>query len=886
MNRQSLKKYVFVYTGLFMIWLSCVLLWYRAMGKLPFRKVDGTEQIYISFVYIGSWFRQIFRNIFLEHRFVIPLWDSSIGFGQDVWNTFTMMLGDPLNWISAFIPRRFAETGFAWLLYVKIYLSGLAYMAYAYHKKKPAVPALVGTMVYAFSATIYIGFIQQIMIAPMYLFPILMIGVDHVWENRKPYLYIITLSLCFFNYYYFAYMMCIFVAGHCIIRYIFGDCERSIQSLGRLVGRFLLYSILGIGLAAVVILPVAYTLLSNERLSLGYTVPLIYDKQFVGGVVSGFLTGNWMGSKDCIIGFGALALPLVSYSLITKGKAIQKVEFLLLSVGLCFPFFGHVMNGFSYPANRWVWCYCMVVAGLTVEAVQQIKNITALRFGLVTIILAAYFVVSVYFFGVTNIEFRYSWIFALISWCALYIMTMHRRVLVEAALVCLTVLSCITLSTFYFCPVFTGRVEESADDNGELYESIIKSGGLPLLKYADCSDGSRFDAGVPGRVRNSTWLTSYSGMDFYMNNYNPAVTSYLNHMGMLTSPFLGGYAGQNKRSELETLAGVNYYILPKGQTEGQPYGFDTLLKEKQRGNLYTSSVPNRIMFTYKETVPWEEYEKADPYIRQQMVTHACVLDNQNSGSKKGEILFDDDEITYTLNPEDSSRIDNKRIEIGQTGDTLDLSFSPVANCEVYIYFENFKMDYSHGETAFIAYVAGRNGEEEYELLQQAFDGLTPNSHMYGGKTDWLINLGYTKTSLDNILIRFGTAGSYAFDAIKVYAKPEQEIKASLDRMHTNDVYNIKEKKYENSYTAEYNIEDERYLFMAIPYSAGWKAYVDGKKVPVLRANDGFMAIAAEPGSHILEVKYRTPWLLEGMIVTLFFLFMSVGICVFKRKEYI
>ena len=58
------------------------------------------------------------------------------------------------------------------------------------------------------------------------------------------------------------------------------------------------------------------------------------------------------------------------------------------------------------------------------------------------------------------------------------------------------------------------------------------------------------------------------------------------------------------------------------------------------------------------------------------------------------------------------------------------------------------------------------------------------------------------------------------------------------------------------------------MFLAIPYSADWKAFVDGKQVEIMRADYGFLALKIDEGSHLIEINYETPKLETGIIISI------------------
>jgi hypothetical protein len=58
------------------------------------------------------------------------------------------------------------------------------------------------------------------------------------------------------------------------------------------------------------------------------------------------------------------------------------------------------------------------------------------------------------------------------------------------------------------------------------------------------------------------------------------------------------------------------------------------------------------------------------------------------------------------------------------------------------------------------------------------------------------------------------------------------------------------------------------VILTDPYFPGWRAYVDGKRAPVLEAYGGVRGVVVEAGDHLVEMRYR-PWsVLLGALMTL------------------
>jgi hypothetical protein len=61
-----------------------------------------------------------------------------------------------------------------------------------------------------------------------------------------------------------------------------------------------------------------------------------------------------------------------------------------------------------------------------------------------------------------------------------------------------------------------------------------------------------------------------------------------------------------------------------------------------------------------------------------------------------------------------------------------------------------------------------------------------------------------------------------------------------------------------------------YLVFSEPYYPGWRVYVEGKQVPILRANYAFSAVFLEAGKHKVERHYRPNSVLFGTVSSLIF----------------
>ncbi len=71
----------------------------------------------------------------------------------------------------------------------------------------------------------------------------------------------------------------------------------------------------------------------------------------------------------------------------------------------------------------------------------------------------------------------------------------------------------------------------------------------------------------------------------------------------------------------------------------------------------------------------------------------------------------------------------------------------------------------------------------------------------------------------------------------------------------------------NSVSLEVTVAEPKFLFMSESYYPGWKAYIDGKRTHIYRANYAFRALFLNPGKHKIEFIYD-PWTFKvGLKIT-------------------
>lgn len=878
-------SYVMLYMLLFMLCYGIFLLSYH---KAFFRNFDGFDQHYISFLYLGLWGRTIYLNLIHGVHPIVPMWSQAIGYGADIPTSLAAYLWDPFNWISVFIPSAYAEQGYAVMIILKFYAAGLAFSILANSRGWTNGATLCGAIIYVFSATAQVGFYQSFFINPLIIFPLLIVGVDRLYSKKKSGLYTAVLAYSFVSYFYFAYMMSILVLLYVVLRIVADYHDRlrnSLQKIAKIILSFLLYSIIAVGISATGLLPSVLVMLHAGRLGLPHYIPVFFDKGYYGGIFLHFLQPFNMLGRDCAVGFGSMALICVIVLFMQKGKYQRiKAEFILMVFALCLPFAGHVMNGMNYTANRWAFAYCLLVACIVTMILPSMKNLNRVQAVIVSCICFVYVILGKGVFSAHGISY---WALAgllLISCGLLFIYPKFSIRLFYQSATVICSLAVIALSFFSYSRFLLNGFSYNTDV-GTAYDAANNNGGLPLLNEISVDNGTRLDRSGLDTVNNASWLYDQSVINFYISVYNNDIDLFHKSLALNTNPCNYAYSGLDRRSELEALLGVTHFFVNK-DTPFRPIGFTNLEAEKEilinrlsnspiTACSYSADQRNSLFYTFDKAITYDTYEKLKPIERQQALMKAVVLDEPAAQMKLSlsqiENVIDRKTVNYSLFSFGDVQVNNDlhTAFVPSAGGQVVLTFDDITDGEVYLSFKHLIFQNGKAQNYSIS-AEGRYRETESKREQNVygaydiFSGNTYYSHMYGGKTDWIINLGNLESPVNTVVLTFNDPGTYTWDDLDLVVRPVSEVKKNIDQLgRISSPVSVGV----NEYSLDVNTNSAKYLFTSVPFSEGWKFYDNGKKVDAQRADCGFMAIRLDGGAHHIVMKYITPGFYTGMVIS-------------------
>lgn len=169
-------------------------------------------------------------------------------------------------------------------------------------------------------------------------------------------------------------MMTLMLGIYALIRFF--DCyeKERIKEFFLMSGRVAGTYLIGIGLAAPLFIPAVVGFLTSDRLgaavernyfSYGWAY---YRKNFLRIIAP---TGSWVS-----LSLAAIALPAVVL-LLSQRKNRRSLKLLLIACAAIYalPLGGYIMNGFSYPSQRWTFGAALLLSYIVVEMLPLLLNL-------------------------------------------------------------------------------------------------------------------------------------------------------------------------------------------------------------------------------------------------------------------------------------------------------------------------------------------------------------------------------------------------------------------------------------------------------------------------------------------------------------------------------
>ena len=885
--------YYSLYTLIFSILCLCVFGIFIKNGRsfvFDGGGQDGISQHYISLVYMGNYLREILRNLFINHKLIIPQWDTSLGLGADIITTMNYyVLGDPLNLLAVFVSPENTEYLYAALIILRLYLAGITFSMYCRYWKFRPFYILLGSCIYCFcSYALYTGIMHPFFLNPMIYFPLLLLGIEKIFEKKSPAIFIWSVFCAAVSNFYFFYMLSIFMFLYAVFRYIMIFGKIRLKELTGWLMKFIGFYLLGIGLSGILFLPNVISILSSSRISASHYIPLLYQADYYEKFLATFVFNNC--GYYTLLGFSSMAFLSMVLLFMKKGNLHLKLASILLTLFFIVPYIGHVLNGFTYVSNRWSWSYAFLVALISVKMLPELAELKTREKWKVCVIVLAYTLLAL-FPKAARDKGRLAAV-ALI-WCCLFavlVMLRMKSVLkktwktVYMPVLMLCTAAGILLNVYARYASFGADMAADCAAAGEVLDQVKSS---PVHLLADSGENTvqtRMDTSNISdkmNIRNAGCIQNVQSTSFYFSTANQAVAKFLREM-YLNTPMEQSYTSLDGRYVLNALTGCQYTAVRNGDEQYLPYGYEEKTAEDAAYSLYQSDISLPFSYVYDSYMDRENYDKLTVTQKQQAALQTCILTSDDQMELKNtsdSVVYTDQEMPYELESSDDVEVKDGEFLVREKGSSIKLHFEGMDDCETYVIVEGMDYQALPGEEEDEAVAV--NLKVTYGNSRKNIRYMTNKDNFYCGIKEFLCNLGYRSKGEGEIEITFPYAGVYKMSDLKIVCQPMKglaDLTAIRKQNGLSDVA-VKDNSVKGSITAKEN----QMLCITVPYSEGWTAYIDGKESKLYQVNTLYSGVYVTPGEHTVEMKYHTPYFREGAVLSLISFLITLGIMI-RRKN--
>lgn len=799
-----------------------------------------------------------------------------IGTGMNFMAIAAYYLASPFNLLTIIWPGNMADI-VSFFILVKMGLAAFSATYYLTKKfGKQNIATVVFGMVYALSAY-FAAFSWNIMwLDCMWLLPFIILGLDRLVNEKKCKMYCIALALGIFSNYYIGIMLCIYS----VIYFIYLLCTADVDTtLGKIKARliivkdFVLYSLLGGGLAACVILPEYFNLLITKSAESSFPSAL---EEYFSILYMIFRSLICIPVADlkyphdpniyCTMAVFILIPLFWMCKHISKKERVGKTVIaviMLLSFNFNIP--NYIWHGLHFPNSlpcRESFLYIFLIITMAYEALLYIREYTAPQIagsagasvGLILILEEIF--KNAEFFSDLAVETSmlkiayFSMLFIVIY--AILIFWYRKKPELKGFLTYLMVL-------IVFCELtlnmnVTGI--PSTSSRSGYYESTDAYHQLNEIAKQDAkSEGINFHRSETAShsTRNDGARFGYNSMSTFSSVSSAAMQDYYDEIGLQTSYNAYSYYGHTPLTA--SLFSIKYEYstgeasIPSATNLLNSVQYTTSSGSASTLNLYKykNTLPLGFMINSSTMANWDT-STGNPFMTQNNFVTSAINGGTPIFHKLKSSSVGTFSAEYDLDEEDTYKITGKE-------QTFDIYFFCTTSAET-----------------LTATVSGNTSNT------LSFSSTNQNYICHVGN----VNAGSTITITAGDGQSISACYAYAFD------NDAWETDYKLLSANPYQVSDYSDTKITGTITAG----TTGIMYTSIPYDEGWSVYVDGVKTKAVEICDGALTgVLLTSGTHEVTFKYCPQGFVMGIIITiacililLCIIFKNNILAIFKRNK--
>ncbi len=821
----------------------------------------------------------------------LQIYRFDIGLGSDFFLSYGYYsLFDPLTIMAYLIPLKHLEFSFYLITIIRLYLSGTFIIILARKFGVKDRRALLSTAIfYCFNITVlYSAFRHPLFINGPMLLPLVILGAEKIFRGESPYLLIISSFLGIITQFYFFIYTSFGFELFVLIRLFPKIKNESFKSFFKTFIYINLVYCLGTFLGGFVLIPQLMGTISGGRTaSKGFVFYNSYD--YLTYLLSFLVPVIGSRYSPTIGNFFVLFIVLIYF--FNRKKTWEKYFFLILVILLFIPFFGYLINICSYITNRWTYLIILPTAlmlGKVIDKPEEVED-KAISSSYKTFLVLGSLLAG---FGIlTFAEFSDSFfIFLLILIPLILLEYIMIRVIVKKnfgtgikkylnsklinSIILILGFLMIFGKSFAGATFLTVSEGLSSYSDRDSFEAIRKDEDFFRVDQNKYVLNSDF-------LSNDNLIYGFPATYSYNTMNNGHINDMIEFFNIVNHNNTVGYNGFNERSALNSINHVKYLIVRESEKIRIPSGFrlfqtirlekfeeDRFNKATNTGNIeyqdgqkvyedayiYINENFLNFGFVYHSYIKAKDLEEFSAVGRENVLLDAVILDQECDLPK----YFPDDQIR--IEPKnlvlDNLRIEEGRIISGKGGGSIGFLVENVREAELYLETLGLVKDEIY---------------QDYTIYYETETSFHKEKHYAYGKNfyfdnrDHLINVGYFQEDDVNVRITF-EEGGYGFKSIGYYINPVSELQEKIEKLNRESLEDLR--FFKNGLSGNISLEKPGLLFLSLPYTKGFTAYVDGVKTEIVLANIGYMGVFLETGDHEIKLIYETPGMKAGLLLSL------------------
>lgn len=319
-------------------------------------------------------------------------------------------------------------------------------------------------------------------------------------------------------------------------------------------------------------------------------------------------------------------------------------------------------------------------------------------------------------------------------------------------------------------------------------------------------------------------------------------------------------------------------------------------------NVYKNDNMLPLAYTYENIVSQNMWEQLTAVEKQSCMMQAVLLADYDGETQDDKVSFNSRSVDYTIKANSSDvTLEDYGFVVTKEKASVTFEFEGLEDSETYfcikgldfdgiaqydLYYGDDKYDplnlYTKTRWNLLSNKDRENarkqkifGSKPFETcitvksslgIEKYINYYTEDYFWYNDRHDFSVNLDYTSAAVTSVTLTFSTPGIYSFDSIDIVCQPMNQYVDQVDALKENVLEN--EEIITDTIKGNISLDNPGVLFLSVPYSVGWTAYVDGEQTRLYKANIKNMAVILNAGNHVIELTYHTPYLREGAILSI------------------